>query len=102
MSTGTIASGREAVERVGVGDKVTYKNEGQSRRKQPLTVIRVDSRSSRSGNRRKELELQGNRGGCYLLSFSLTDADPFEDALHVNLNDATIFHPEEFYLVEKA
>lgn len=93
-----IASGGDAIRRVERGDQVTYKNEGQGRRKEPLEVVRVDERSSTSGNRRKELELRGNRSGCYLLSFSITDSDPFEDALHVNLNSANVFYPEEFYL----
>lgn len=101
MSQGVIASGREAIERVEKGDKVTYKTEGQDRRKQPLEVVRVETRSSASGNKRKEMELHGNRGGEYLLSFSLTDPDPFDDALHVNLSSANVYYPEEFYLNEK-
>lgn len=101
MSNKVVASGREAIREVKEGDKVTYKTEGQTRRKQPLEVVRKEIRESRSGERRKEIELQGNRGGEYLLSFSLTDTDPFEDALHVNLSSANVFYPEEFHLNEK-
>ena len=101
MTNGILASGKDAIRRVEEGDKVTYKTEGQRRRKQPLEVVRVETRSSTSGNKRKELELHGNRGGEYLLSFSLTDPDPFDDALHVNLSSANLYDPEEFYLNEK-
>jgi hypothetical protein len=101
MTDGIIASGREAIEQVEEGDKVTYKTEGQRRRKRPLEVVRIKTRASNSDNERKEMELHGNRGGEYLLSFSLTDPDPFEDALHVNLSSANVYYPEEFYLNEK-
>lgn len=101
MSENVVATGREAIREVGVGDMVTYKTEGQRRRKQSLEVARTQIRTSRSGEKRKEIELQGNRGGEYLLSFSLTDTDPFEGALHVNLSSANVFYPEEFYLNEK-
>lgn len=101
MSERVVASGRKAIREVEKGDMVTYKTEGQSRRKQPLEVVRTEIRTSSSGDRRKEMELQGNRGGEYLLSFSLTNTDPFEDALHVNLSSANVFYPEEFYLNEK-
>lgn len=101
MVNESIAAGREAIRQVEEGDQVTYKTEGQSRRKRPLQVVRVEMRSTKSGNTRKELELQGNRGGEYLLSFNIDDRDPFEDALHVNLSSANVFYPEEFYLNEK-
>lgn len=101
MATDAIAAGQQAIKQVQEGDRVVYKTEGQSRRKRPLEVVRTEIRSSVSGDERKEMELHGNRGGRYLLTFSLTDRDPFEDALHVNLNSANIFYPEEFYLVEK-
>ena len=101
MSKRVVASGRKAIREVEEGDRVTYKTEGQRRRKQPLEVVRTEIRTSGSGDRRKEMELQGNRGGEYLLSFSLTDTDPFEDALHVNLSSANVYYPEEFYLNEK-
>lgn len=98
MAQDVIASGADAIRRVGEGDRVTYKTEGQSRRKEPLEVVRVETRSSVSGQKRKEFELHGNRGGRYLLSFSLADSDPFDDALHVNLNSANTYSPESFYL----
>ncbi|WP_157972657.1 hypothetical protein [Haloprofundus halophilus] len=101
MTVNWVSSGRKAINDVEVGDLVTYKTEGQSRRKQPLEVVQITIRSSRSGDKRKEMELQGNRGGEYLLSFSLTDSDPFDEALHVNLSSANVFYPEEFYLHEK-
>ncbi|WP_224335191.1 hypothetical protein [Haloprofundus halobius] len=100
MDIDPIASGRDAVDRVEKGDRVVYKNDGQPRRKQPLTVSRTTRRTSRSGRERKELELNGSQGGCYLMTFSLSNDDVFADALHVNLNDATTFHPEEFHLME--
>lgn len=98
MVRDVLASGADAIRRVEEGDRVTYKTEGQSRRKEPLEVVRVETRSSRSGQKRKELHLHGKRGGRYLLSFSLTDRDPFDDALHVNLNSANTYSPEEFHL----
>lgn len=100
MDTDAIASGRDAVDRVEEGDRIIYKNERQPRRKRPLTVTRTCRRTSKSGRVRKELELKGSQGGCYLMTFGLTDDDVFADALHVNLNDATTFHPEEFHLIE--
>lgn len=101
MTQKVVASGWKAIKEVEKGDKVTYKTEGQSRRKQPLEVVRTEIRSSRSGDKRKEMELHGDRGGEYLLSFSLSDTAPFEDALHINLSSANLFSPEEFYLNEK-
>lgn len=94
------ASGRDAIRRVEEGDRVSYKIVGQRRRMQPLEVVRTVTRAANAGDKRKEIALHGNGGERHHLSFNLTNPDPFEDALHMDLTSGNTSSPEEFFLLD--